>query len=238
MHIPPNQRRRAIQVHYLRQHGHSLRQIAEQQNLSPDIVRSDLKLVETHWSSIAAAAADDLLLESLQLLRIRLSLAIKNDDVANNAERLTPVEYLRARDAQETRLNNLAREIRRTAQDVHRRAAQRADQPDLYDDVPQEPAENTPELVKTDHPDHTISSPGQEIVESKPQQEKIPAETAHLPDLPDLPEYDPLIEEVFDEFPHLRGQSTEQILAFLDQLTDPDGQASDIPTEIYAEAAG
>ena len=90
-------------------------------------------------------------------------------------------------------------------------------------------------LTKTDHPDRTISSPQQEIVESKAQQEKIPAETAHPPD---QPEYDHLIEEVFDEFPHLRGQSTEQILQFLDQLTDPDGQASDIPTEIYAEAAG
>ena len=231
MHIPPRQRRRAIQVHYLRQHGHSLRQIAEQQNISSDIVRSDLKLVETHWSSIAAAAADDLLLESLQLLKIRLSLAIKNDEVSNNAERLTPVEYLRARDAQETRLNNLAREIRRTAQDVHRRAAQRADQPDLYDDVPQEPAENTPELVKTDHPDRTISSPEQQIVESKAQQEKIPAETAHPPD---QPEYDHLIEEVFDEFPHLRGQSTEQILTFLDQLTDPEASEP----AVYAEAAG
>ncbi|MYA02540.1 MAG: HTH domain-containing protein, partial [Chloroflexi bacterium] len=166
MFIPPKRRRRIMRAHHLRQQGHSLRQIAEKLNISIATVRADLKLAQTHWATIAAASADDLLLESLHLLQIRLTLAIKRDYVADNASRLTPVDYLRARDAQETQLNHLAREIRRTAHDVHRRAAQRPDQPDLFDEEPQELAETITESTKIEPPNSTISSPEQEIVQS------------------------------------------------------------------------
>ena len=155
MHITPKRRRRAMRVHYLTQRSGTQKDIAAQLNVSKATVRADLQLVETHWSSIASAAADDLLLESLHLLQIRLSLAIKNDDVANQISRLTSVEFLRARDAQENQLNTLAREIRRTAQEVQRRAAQRPDQPELYEEDAQdlaEPAETTPESAQIDPP--------------------------------------------------------------------------------------
>ena len=75
MHIPPQRRRRALQAHYLSQRGHAQQQIAEKLGVARATVRADLQLVETHWSSLAAAAADDLLLESLQLLQMRLSIA-------------------------------------------------------------------------------------------------------------------------------------------------------------------
>jgi len=181
MFIPPQRRRRVIRAHYLRQQGHTLRQIAETLGVSLATVRADLKLAQTHWGQIAAATADDLLLESLHLLQIRLSLAIKHDHVSNNADRLKPVEYLRARDGQETQLNALAREIRRTASDVHRRAEQRPDQPDLYDDQPQELAETITESAQIEPPNPTISSPEQEIVESQPTREKTPAEPIRPP---------------------------------------------------------
>ena len=232
MFIPPKRRRRIMRAHHLRQQGHSLRQIAEKLNISVATVRADLKLAQTHWATIAAASADDLLLESLHLLQIRLTLAIKRDYVADNASRLTPVDYLRARDAQETQLNHLAREIRRTAHDVHRRAAQRPDQPDLFDEEPQELAETITESTKIEPPNSTISSPEQEIVQSQPPQEKIPAETAQSPDI------HALIAEAVEHFPHLKGQSEQQILQFLDQLTDPDSQNPEIPPQIYAQAAG
>ncbi|MCY3732796.1 MAG: HTH domain-containing protein [Chloroflexi bacterium] len=234
MHIPPNRRRRCLHAHYLAQRGRSQREIAKQLEVSRATVRSDLQLVETHWASIAAPAADDILLESLHLLNLRLSLAIKYDDVAADADRLSPVDYLRAREGREAQLNALAREIRRTAQDIHRRAEQRPDQPGLYDEEPQESAETSTKLTTSATPDPTISSPEQEIVADQPQEEKIAPETAHLPDPPD---HDALINEAIDHFPHLKGQSTEQILTFLDQLTDPDRQYPEIPTPIHAEAA-
>ena len=228
MHFTPQQRRRATRVHYLRQHGQSLKQIAETVKISVATVRSDLKLVETHWASIASAVADDLLLESLYLLKMRLSLAIKYDHVADNAKRLTPVEYLRARNDQETQLNGLAREIRRTAHEVQRRAEQRPDQPDLYVEEPQELAETTTKLSQIEPPNATISSPEQEIVPSEAETEKIPTE----------PDLDALITEAVQHFPHLEGQSPEQILHFLDQITTPEAQDKDTSTPHYAEAAG
>ncbi len=181
MHITPKQRRRATRVHYLRQHGQSLKQIAETVNISLATVRADLKLVETHWASIASAVADDLLLESLFLLKTRLSIAIAHDSVTDNAKRLTPVEYLRARDAQETQLNALAREIRRTAHEVQRRAEQRPDQPELYEEDPQESAETTTKLSQIEPSNSTISSPEQEIVPSEAKTEKIPAKAIRPP---------------------------------------------------------
>ncbi|MDE2967189.1 MAG: HTH domain-containing protein [Chloroflexota bacterium] len=231
MHIAPRRRRRAMRAHYLAQRGLSQRQIAEQMDVSRATVRDDLQLVETHWSQIAAPAADDLLLESLHLLQLRLALALKNDEVADNAARLTAPEYLKARDHQETRLNALAREIRRTVQQVHQRAEQRPDQPDLYQEQPQEqpkPVKTTPELTKPDQPHSTISSPQQEIVQSEAPAEKIPPE----------PDQDALIEEAVQHFPHLKGQSPEQILHFLDQLTDPNTDEGGPAGRIYAEAAG
>ena len=184
MFIPPKRRRRVMRAHYLRQRGHTLRQIAEKLNVSVATVRADLKLAQTHWATIAAASADDLLLESLHLLQARLSRAIKRDPVSANASRLTPVDYLRARDARETQLNQLAREIRRTVHDVHRRAAQRPDQPDLFDEAPQDPqelAETITESAQIEPPNSTIPSPAQEIVESQPAEEKIPTEPIRPP---------------------------------------------------------
>ena len=238
MHIDPHRRRRALRVHYLRQRHMTLRDIGEQLGISHSTVRDDLKFVDTHWSLLAAAAADDLLLESMQLLKIRLSLAMQGDELAANANRLTPVEYLNAREAQETRLTNLAREIRRTVADVHRRAEQRQDQPELYEEEPQTPAETTPKSSKTLQPEETISSPEQEIVEIPAPQEKIPAATHPVPvshgnPLP-LPDHEALINEVIDLFPHLKGQSEEQILQFLDQFTDPKEE----PTQLQPAAAG
>ena len=181
MFIPPKRRRRIMRAHHLRQQGHSLRQISEKLNVSLATVRADLKLAQTHWGPIAAASADDLLLESLHLLRIRLSGAVKQDPVASNAQRLTPVEYLRARDARETQLNTLAREIRRTVQQVHQRAEHRPEQPDLFDQEPQELSETITESSQIEPPNSTISSPEQEIVQSQPAEEKIPAQSNRPP---------------------------------------------------------
>ncbi len=155
MHIAPRQRRRSVRVHYLRQQGHSLQHIADTLKTSVATVRADLNLAETHWSSIAAGTAEDLLLQSLHLLQLRLTAAIKLDRVANNADR---------------------------------RADQRPDQPDLFDEVPQELAETTPKLSQIEPPNSTISSPQQEIVPSEAKEEKISEPPHQNPEIP-LPTY-------------------------------------------------
>ena len=234
MHISPTRRRRIMRVHFLRQQGMSTRSIAKTLDISHSTVREDLKLVETHWSSIAAAAADDLLLESLQLLNYRLVLALENKAVSRNAQRLTPADYLRARDAHETQLTNLSREVRRTAQAVHQRAAQRPDQPELYesdDKEPQNLAKPTPKSSTAFHSNSTISSPEQEIIENSAPEEKISPNPTPNPEPPDQ---DAIIEEVLTHFPHLKGRSNEQILQFLDQFTN---QRED-HAQIQAAAAG
>ena len=228
MHITPKHRRRCIRAHYLTQRGESIKQIAETLNVSRATVRSDLQLVETHWSQLAAATADDLLLESLQLLQIRLTIAIENNPVHILRERLTAADYLRAEDARETQLTALAREIRRTVQEVHRRADQRPNQPALEDDNPQISDETTTKLTISATPDPTISSPEQEIVDSQPPEENFREE----------PDQDALIAEAIEHFPHLKGQSAEEILTFLEELTNPEAQNPEIPPQIYAEAAG
>ncbi|MDE2892969.1 MAG: hypothetical protein OXN86_10755 [Chloroflexota bacterium] len=233
MPIPPQRRRRAVNAHFLTQRGFDQDKIALLFEVSPDTVRSDLQLVETHWSELAAALADDLLLQSLQLLQSRLILALKHDPVTDNADRLTPVDYLRARDARETQFSALSREIRRTVQDVHRRAEQRVDQPELFEDLAdeaQEPAETTPELSKTDHPDSTISSPEQEIVRSEASEEKTPPETDQTDQADEI---DPVIIAAVQRYRQLKGRPQAEILEFLDQLTDPNRQEP----PIYAETA-
>ncbi len=184
MHITPKRRRRAMRVHYLTQRSGTQKDIAAQLNISKATVRADLQLVETHWSSIASAAADDLLLESLHLLQLRLSLAIKSDDVASQISRLTSVEFLRARDAQENQLNTLAREIRRTAQEVQRRAAQRPDQPELYEEDAQdltEPAETTPESAQIAPPISRSPVQSRKSRQISPKQKKSPQTPTSTP---------------------------------------------------------
>ena len=235
MHIPAKRRRRALRAHYLQQRGHAQRQIAEQLDISPATVRADLQLLESHWSQIAAAAADDLLLESLHLLQIRLTIAIQHDELTNYADRLAPAEYLSVREAQESRLTALAREIRRTAHEVHQRAEQRPDQPGHDEPEPQEPAETTPKLSQTTRPDSTISSPEQEILPADAAREQTPSATAHPP--PADP-HEALIDEAVRHFPQLEGQSEQHILTFLDQLTNPRSPIPDNPPPIHAAAAG
>ena len=220
MNITPKQRRRALRTHYLRQQGHTLKKIAETQNVSVATVRADLKLIQTHWSQIAAAAADDLLLESLHLLQMRLTIAVKGEVIGNNAKYLTPAEYIRAQDARDAQLTALAREIRRTVNDVHQRAEQRPDQPDLFQEEEQEPqepqelAETTPKSSQIEPSNSTIPSAQQEIVQSEAEKEKFPEE----------PDRDARID-----------QAVQQLF---DQIANHKAQEQEFPTQTYAEAAG
>ena len=234
MHIPPQRRQRILKAHSLRQQGHSLRQIAELLGVSHATVRADLQLLETHWSEIAAAAADDVLLEQLHLLREQLVRLDALDIIQEFGQHLPPSELQRAVEAHYARVLAMVRELRRTANEIHRRARERQARPELAAEVAAslETAETTPRSSTTIHPESTISQPEQEIVEIDPAEEKNGPETIHAALELAL---DPVIEETIELFPHLQGQPREQVLAFLDQLTDPN--QPEVPIA-YAAAAG
>ena len=72
MPTSPQRRARIRQAHQLRQHGHTLRSIANQLNVSHSTIAEDLKLFETQRSEITAHVNHDLQLEHTLQLRDRL----------------------------------------------------------------------------------------------------------------------------------------------------------------------
>lgn len=240
MHIPPKRRRRCLQVHHLSMRGIAQRKIAKQLGVSHATVRADLRLIESHWSDIAAPAADDLLLDQLQLLREQTQRIARLDLVETFGTHLTMPELIKVFDARDAKVLAFIRETRRTIDAVHRRAAEREAQPELYEDdieTLQETDETAPKLDNSVHQNSASSQPEQEIVAPEAVLEKNPPATIQ-PD-PD-PSLDPLLDPILDEaitlFPHLKGQPPDQILDFLDQLTEPTPDEDQLP--IYADAAG
>ena len=242
MHIQPKRRRRCLKVHSLTMQGLSQRKIAEQLKISHAAVRADQQLIETHWSEIAAPAADDLLLQQLDLLRRETARIAREDIMETFGNHITMAEYIKACDARDAKILAYLRETRRTIDAIHRRAKEREARPDLYQDEDQNDAETTQELAETSsklaqtvHPESASPQPEQEIVPAKAPEEKIPQKTIH-------PASDPLLDSIINDalefFPQLKGQSPDQILAFLDQLTDPTNESDPVPEALYAEAAG
>ena len=242
MHIQPKRRRRCLKVHSLTLQGLSQRKIAERLNVSHATVRADQQLIETHWSEIAAPAADDLLLQQLDLLRRETARIARQDIMETFGNHITVAEYIKACDVRDAKILAYLRETRRTINAIHRRAKEREAQPDLYQDsyendaeTAPEPSETSPKLAQTVHPNSASPQPEQEIVPTEAPAEKIPPKTFQ-------PASDPLLESIIKEalefFPQLKGQSPDQILAFLDQLTDPTNENEPIPEALYAEAAG
>ena len=193
MHIQPKRRRRCLKVHALTLQGLSQRKIAEQLNVSHATVRADQQLIETHWSEIAAPAADDLLLQQLDLLRRETARIARQDIMETFGNHITMAEYIKACDARDAKILAYLRETRRTIDAIHRRAKEREAQPDLYQDEDQNDAETTQELAETSsklaqtvHPNSASPQPEQEIVAPDAPEEKIPEKTVQ-------PASDPLL---------------------------------------------
>ena len=223
MQIPPERRRRALFAHHYRQQGQSLREIADQLDCSPATVRSDLQLLETHWNEIAVPAADDFLVELHFLLQHRLTRLLQANPYGGYDELDSALRYYEAHTRE---LAILLRENRQLTEAIHRRAPERA-------------AETTPELITTEHPDPTISQPKQEIVES----EEVEAVSSDHPlqdvitdpDLNDETLTEFVLNSTVELFPHLQGQSPDEILRFLYQATPAD--LPDDPLPAHAAAA-
>ncbi len=239
MHIPPKRRRRCLKVHHLSMKGLAQRKIAKQLGVSHATVRSDLRLIEAHWSDIAAPAADDLLLEQLELLHEQTAHIARVDLMETFGKHITVTEYIKVCDARDAKVLAFIRETRRTIDAVHRRAAEREAQPDLYqDDIEtlQETDETAPKLDNTVHQNSASPQPEQEIVAPEAVSEENPPTTIQPDPDPSMdPLLDPILEEAVTLFPHLKGQPPDEILAFLDQLTEPTPNQDQLP--IYADAA-
>ena len=195
MHITPKRRQRILSAHHLRQQGHSLRQIAQQLGVSHATVIADLKLLETHWSEIAAPAADERLLEQLHQLTDYLAHVLNQDLVQLFGDRLSGPELARLMAIRASEISALFRETRQTINAIHRRAAARPSD-DL--DLPDESVEDPPELTNANHSNHRVSQPEQEIVTPERSENTSP----NHPD-------QPLPDDIF-----------EQAQAFLEQLSE------------------
>ena len=191
MHIQPKRRRRCLKVHSLTMQGLSQRKIAERLKVSHATVRADQQLIETHWSEIAAPAADDLLLQQLDLLRRETARIARQDLMETFGNHITMAEYIKACDVRDAKILAYLRETRRTIDAIHRRAKEREAQPDLYQDddqdeveTTQELAETSPKLAQTVHPESTSPQPEQEIVPQTPQKKKFPKKLSNPPPTP------------------------------------------------------
>ena len=222
MQITPKQRRRAVRVHFLTLQGNSHKEIAESFKISRATVRADLQLIETHWSEIAAAAADDLLLESLQLLELRLSMA--NPDKTIDQQRQPPhARRVPARPGRPAKPSSPPSPEKSAAPSTRSisESSNAPTNPPSTKRKSRKPTKPATELTISATPKPTISSPEQEIVQSEPEKEKFPRRTR--PRGPDQGSHHPL--------PPAQRPIRAQILQFLDQLTTPE-------PKIYAEAAG
>ncbi len=167
MKLSPQRRRRSLEAHHLRQHGIPLRIIAKQLGVSHATVHSDLKLLETNWSEIAQAVADDLLLDQLSQLRQRLAQHMESNPYELlQGEQLRPPDQIRLFAVQMQEFNTLCREIRRTAEAVQRRARQRRnEQPAEAPDYPEAELTDAPRTRKRARPQPserpTPAEPGQ-----------------------------------------------------------------------------
>ena len=250
MNISPRRRRRIIEAHKLRQHGYSIRDIAEHLEVSPATAHADLKLLESQWSDVTGQAADDFLLEHLDKLRERLSALLQHDplDIFHKFivsagdglyrtwdDQLSPSDLVRIHQARAAEVTALFREVRRTISDIHRRGIQRridsADSPILYDNE---------ELA-----DPPIFYPGLDL-DQHPQQPLEPDQSWHLNTLNTLNATEPDRIELNDpEHPeHASAHPEQEIVAALAArkicAEQPERPAltADAAEHSYANAAG
>ena len=152
MDISARRRSRILKAHELRQNGDSLRSIANALNISNATLLADLRLLETHWSEVADALADDLLLELLTLLQARLQrltsagppLSLEHNAIGGDQGERAPVVAGRpaARDvarlvaSHDNAIAATLHEIRQTIREIERTSARSDSGDDQLTDAP------------------------------------------------------------------------------------------------------
>ena len=191
MPTSPQRRARIRQAHQLRQQGHTLRQIANQLNVSHSTIAEDLKRFETHRSEITAHVNHDLQLEHTLQLRDRLHHLYAQDPLhplqrypltdaqgsqKTRAAEASNSEIIRLYSLHQRAITQAEREYRHALQklahaDIHSEAA-----PDTLDYPDDQLAAAPPaQLTQPAQPDQPRTQP------TKPEQTRTTLTTAEQP---------------------------------------------------------
>ena len=181
MNISPQRRQRIVRAHHLRRNGRSQTESADLLNVSKATVNADLKLLEADWAHIAELTHDDLLLDQIEQLNLRLKHLLSLGPL-DLIKQLGLPEDMRVSIAEMTRLYAVhqqsiqaaTRELRLLLRELRPETRQRS--PDIIDaelaedPEPDQPGSNWPQLNKPDRSDRTIPSKTLEIERPDPKQ--------------------------------------------------------------------
>ena len=118
--ISPQQRQRILSAHYLRQAGATTQNIAANLEAAPADIQADLRLLERHWHDITRQAANDALLSSLAALQFALAATLQPQP--DGSYRYS---------SQLNELLPLCRELRQTANQIHKHSLSDHPEPTL-----------------------------------------------------------------------------------------------------------
>ena len=116
--VSPRRRRRMLREHQLRQEGYSLRQIAQDLDVSVATVHADLRLLEDQWNRLTRDIHDDLLLQQIARLDRRVERLSRIDPIERVEQLLEPEaqlsyeQIIQIEDRHERRLAGAERELR------------------------------------------------------------------------------------------------------------------------------
>ena len=164
--ISPQQRQRILHAHYLRQAGATTQNIAANLETTPSAVQDDLRLLEQHWHDITRQAANDALLSSLAALQFALAATLQPQPDGS---------YRYA--SQLNELLPLCRELRQTANQIHKHSLSDNPEPTL------------------DYPDDQLTAPEPDRTQSNTiEQDRTQSNTAEqdrtTPNTPNPPRPD------------------------------------------------
>ena len=164
--ISPQQRQRILSAHYLRQAGATTQNIAANLEADPADIQADLRLLEQHWHDITRQAANDALLSSLAALQFALAATLQPQP--DGSHRYT---------SQLNELLPLCRELRQTANQIHKHSLLANPEPTL------------------DYPDDQLTAPEPDRTQSNTiEQDRTQSNTAEqnrtTPNTPNPPRPD------------------------------------------------
>ena len=164
--ISPQQRQRILHAHYLRQAGATTQNIAANLEADPTDIQADLRLLEQHWHDFTRQAANDALLSSLAALQFALAATLQPQPDGS---------YRYA--SQLNELLPLCRELRQTANQIHKHSLSDNPEPTL------------------DYPDDQLAAPEPDRTQSNTiEQDRTQSNTAEqdrtTPNTPNPPRPD------------------------------------------------
>ena len=181
-----------VRAHHLRRNGRSQSQSAKILGVSRATVNADLKLLDAEWTNIAELTHDDLLLDQIEQLNLRLKhlLSLGPTDLIQQLglPKDMPVslsEMTRLYAVHQQSIQATTRELRLLLRELRPETRQRSseivdieladdpqdqllDQPHDQLAVAQQPEHNWPQLNKPEHPERSIPRKTREILHEHP----------------------------------------------------------------------